>query len=80
MALGRRALHHAGRVDGATEAQLTWLGVSSELAGSHGRLAVVDLGGDYPDVVQLLQQAKQSGALPSRFRVNAGALAPTTNP
>jgi exopolyphosphatase/guanosine-5'-triphosphate,3'-diphosphate pyrophosphatase len=27
------------------EAHLTWLGVSSELAGSHGRLAVIDLGG-----------------------------------
>ncbi|MCC6494001.1 MAG: flagellar basal body P-ring protein FlgI [Pirellulales bacterium] len=33
--------------------------------------AVVDLGGDYPDVVQMLQQAKNLGALPSRFRVNA---------
>ena len=33
--------------------------------------AIVDLGGDYPDVVQMLQQAKNSGALPSRFRVNA---------
>jgi hypothetical protein len=33
--------------------------------------AVVDLGGDYPDVVQMLQQAKNSGALTSRFRVNA---------
>ncbi len=33
--------------------------------------AVVDLGGDYPDVVQMLQQAKKSGALSSRFRVNA---------
>jgi hypothetical protein len=33
--------------------------------------AVVDLGGDYPDVVQMLQQAKNIGALPSRFRVNA---------
>jgi hypothetical protein len=33
--------------------------------------AVVDLGGDYPDVVQMLQQAKQAGALQSRFRVNA---------
>ncbi len=33
--------------------------------------AVVDLGGDYPDVVQMLQQAKNCGALPSRFRVNA---------
>jgi exopolyphosphatase/guanosine-5'-triphosphate,3'-diphosphate pyrophosphatase len=27
------------------EARLTWLGVSAELAGSHGRLAVLDLGG-----------------------------------
>jgi flagellar basal body P-ring protein FlgI len=33
--------------------------------------AVVDLGGHYPDVVQMLQQAKNTGALPSRFRVNA---------
>ena len=34
--------------------------------------AVVDLGGDYPDVVQMLQQAKNAGALPdSRFRVDA---------
>jgi len=33
--------------------------------------AVVDVGGDYPDVVQMLQQAKNAGALPSRFRVDA---------
>ena len=33
--------------------------------------AIVDLGGEYPDVVQMLEQAKQSGALSSRFRVNA---------
>jgi hypothetical protein len=33
--------------------------------------AVVDLGGDYPDVVQLLAQAKDMGALKSRFRVDA---------
>jgi hypothetical protein len=33
--------------------------------------AVVDLGGSYPDVVQLLQQAKESGSLASRFRVDA---------
>ena len=33
--------------------------------------AVVELGGTYPDVVQMLQQAKQSDALTSRFRVNA---------
>lgn len=32
-------------IDGSTEASWTWLGVSSELAGSHGRLAVLDLGG-----------------------------------
>ena len=32
---------------------------------------VVQLGGTYPDVVQMLQQAKESGALTSRFRVNA---------
>lgn len=33
--------------------------------------AVVELGGTYPDVVQMLQQANESGALSSRFRVNA---------
>jgi flagellar basal body P-ring protein FlgI len=33
--------------------------------------AVVDLGGEYPDVVQMLQQAKNAGSLSSRFRVNA---------
>ncbi len=33
--------------------------------------AIVDLGGTYPDVVQMLQQAKQTGAMESRFRVNA---------
>lgn len=32
---------------------------------------IVELGGDYPDVVQMLQQAKQSGALDSRFRIDA---------
>lgn len=33
--------------------------------------AVVELGGTYPDVVQMLQQANNSNALVSRFRVNA---------
>ncbi len=33
--------------------------------------AVVDVGGDYPDVVQMLQQAKNAGTLSSRFRVDA---------
>lgn len=33
--------------------------------------AIVELGGDYPDVVQALHQAKQDGALASRFRVDA---------
>jgi len=33
--------------------------------------AIVELGGTYPDVVQMLQQAKEMGALSSRFRVNA---------
>jgi exopolyphosphatase/guanosine-5'-triphosphate,3'-diphosphate pyrophosphatase len=32
-------------LDGRDEARLTWTGVSAELAGSHGRLAVIDLGG-----------------------------------
>lgn len=33
--------------------------------------AIVEVGGDYPDVVQALQQAKRDGALPGRFRVDA---------
>jgi flagellar basal body P-ring protein FlgI len=33
--------------------------------------AIVELGGTYPDVVQALQQAKSSGALASRFEVDA---------
>ena len=33
--------------------------------------AVIDLGGDYPDVVQMLRQAKEAGALPSRYTENA---------
>jgi hypothetical protein len=33
--------------------------------------AVVDLGGTYPDVVQALQNAKSSGALNSRFQIDA---------
>lgn len=33
--------------------------------------AVVELGGTYPDVVQMLQEAKVSGALSTRFEVDA---------
>jgi hypothetical protein len=33
--------------------------------------AIVELGGTYPDVVQALQEAKTSEALPSRFEVDA---------
>jgi flagellar basal body P-ring protein FlgI len=33
--------------------------------------AIVELGGAYPDVVQALQQAKASGALASRFEIDA---------
>jgi len=33
--------------------------------------AIVDLGGEYPDVVQMLRQAKESGALASRLREDA---------
>ncbi len=33
--------------------------------------AIADLGGDYPDVVQALQQARTNGALASRFEVDA---------
>jgi hypothetical protein len=33
--------------------------------------AIVELGGTYPDVVQALQEAKASGALQSRFEVDA---------
>ncbi len=32
---------------------------------------IVELGGTYPDVVQMLQEAKKSGALASRFEVDA---------
>ena len=33
--------------------------------------AIAELGGNYPDVVQVLQQAKTKGVLPSRFEVDA---------
>lgn len=33
--------------------------------------AIVEIGGDYPDVVQALQQAKREGSLKSRFQVDA---------
>jgi exopolyphosphatase/guanosine-5'-triphosphate,3'-diphosphate pyrophosphatase len=33
------------RISGDEQARLSWLGISTELAGSHGELAVVDLGG-----------------------------------
>lgn len=33
--------------------------------------AIVEVGGDYPDVVQALQQAKRDGALEGRFAVDA---------
>jgi flagellar basal body P-ring protein FlgI len=33
--------------------------------------AIVELGGTYPDVVQMLQQAKDTGAMESRFKINA---------
>ena len=33
--------------------------------------AIIELGGTYPDVVQVLQQAKEKNALPSRFKVDA---------
>lgn len=33
--------------------------------------AIVDLGGEYPDVVQMLRQAKEAGALTSRLREDA---------
>ena len=33
--------------------------------------AIVELGGEYPDVVQMLQEAKATGALTGRFAVNA---------
>ncbi|HEX3868857.1 MAG TPA: HEAT repeat domain-containing protein, partial [Pirellulales bacterium] len=33
--------------------------------------AIVELGGSYPDVVQALQHAKSSGALSSRFQIDA---------
>jgi exopolyphosphatase/guanosine-5'-triphosphate,3'-diphosphate pyrophosphatase len=35
----------AERLSGEEQARLSWFGVSTELAGSHGELAVIDLGG-----------------------------------
>ena len=32
---------------------------------------VVELGGEYPDVVQMIQQAKDTGCMTSRFKINA---------
>lgn len=43
--LGERCAVEIELVSGQEEARLTWVGVSSELVGSHGRLAIVDLGG-----------------------------------
>jgi len=50
---------------GATQQRVVATDVSAVIQ------AVVELGGTYPDVVQMLHQAKESGALASRFRVNA---------
>ena len=51
--------------DGATQQRTVGNDVESVIR------AVVELGGTYPDVVQMLQQANSTGALTSRFRVNA---------
>jgi exopolyphosphatase/guanosine-5'-triphosphate,3'-diphosphate pyrophosphatase len=51
-------------LDGDDEARMTWLGVSSELAGSHGRLAVLDLGGGSLECVAGTTGAEIARSLP----------------
>lgn len=46
------------------EARLTWLGVSTELAGSHGRLAVLDLGGGSFEVAAGVTAATYTCSMP----------------
>jgi exopolyphosphatase/guanosine-5'-triphosphate,3'-diphosphate pyrophosphatase len=49
---------------GEDEARLTWLGVSAELAGSHGRLAVLDLGGGSLECVAGATAVEHARSLP----------------
>ena len=60
------ALHHVGIevLSGAAEARYAWLGVSAELAGSHGRLAVLDLGGGSLDCAVGRDDAALTHTLP----------------
>lgn len=46
------------------EARLTWIGVSAELAGSHGRLAVIDLGGGSLECALGTSSMQRSYSLP----------------
>jgi exopolyphosphatase/guanosine-5'-triphosphate,3'-diphosphate pyrophosphatase len=46
------------------EARLTWIGVSAELAGSHGKLAVIDLGGGSLECVFGTSSAERAHGLP----------------
>lgn len=51
-------------LSGEREAQLTWTGVSAELAGSHGRLAVIDLGGGSLECVWGTHQVEGAYSMP----------------
>ena len=51
-------------LSGEREAQLTWTGVSAELAGSHGRLAVIDLGGGSLECVWGQARAENAHSMP----------------
>jgi exopolyphosphatase/guanosine-5'-triphosphate,3'-diphosphate pyrophosphatase len=66
--IARKANVEPELLDGAREAELTWLGVSSELAGSHGRLAVIDLGG------ASLEYAIGSSGVEAAYSAPIGAL------
>lgn len=63
------------RLDAPGEAALTWLGVSTELAGSHGLLATVDLGGSGLSVAAGVTRPQLTQRVPLGV-LRLGALAP----
>lgn len=52
------------RLSGEQRAALAWLGVSSELSGSHGELAVVDLGGSSLELARGREAVTSASSLP----------------
>jgi exopolyphosphatase/guanosine-5'-triphosphate,3'-diphosphate pyrophosphatase len=52
------------RIAGEEQARLSWLGISTELAGSHGELAVIDLGGGSLDLAVGRDGAELATSLP----------------